>query len=115
MEAAWKAGIVVVCAAGNNGRFAPSNGFGTIVVPGNDPAVITVGATMTEGTATRVDDKIASYSSKGPTTLNHIVKPDLVAPATRKFPCASTTARSTLCFHNMKLRRATETPQSISC
>jgi serine protease AprX len=80
VEAAWKAGIVVVCAAGNNGRFAPSNGFGTVVVPGNDPAVITVGATMTEGTATRVDDKIASYSSKGPTTLDHIVKPDLVAP-----------------------------------
>jgi len=80
VEAAWKAGIVVVCAAGNNGRFAATNGFGTVGVPANDPAVITVGATMTEGTATRVDDKIASYSSKGPTTLDHIVKPDLVAP-----------------------------------
>jgi serine protease AprX len=80
VEAAWKAGIVVVCAAGNNGRFLATNGFGTIGVPANDPAVITVGATMTEGTATRVDDKIASYSSKGPTTLDHIVKPDLVAP-----------------------------------
>ena len=80
VEAAWKAGIVVVCAAGNNGRFAATNGFGTVGVLANDPAVITVGATMTEGTATRVDDKIASYSSKGPTTLDHIVKPDLVAP-----------------------------------
>jgi serine protease AprX len=80
VEAAWKAGIVVVCAAGNNGRFAATNGFGTVAVPGNDPAVITVGATMTKGTATRVDDQIASYSSKGPTTLDHIVKPDLVAP-----------------------------------
>jgi serine protease AprX len=80
VEAAWKAGIVVVCAAGNNGRFAATNGFGTVGVPANDPAVITVGATMTEDTATRVDDKIASYSSKGPTTLDHIVKPDLVAP-----------------------------------
>ena len=80
VEAAWKAGIVVVCAAGNSGRFAATNGFGTVGVPANDPAVITVGATMTEGTATRVDDKIASYSSKGPTTLDHIVKPDLVAP-----------------------------------
>ncbi|MGB8013529.1 MAG: S8 family peptidase [Terriglobales bacterium] len=80
VEAAWQAGIVVVCAAGNNGRFAPTNGFGTIGVPANDPAVITVGATMTELTPTRVDDKIASYSSKGPTTLDHIVKPDLVAP-----------------------------------
>jgi serine protease AprX len=80
VEAAWKAGIVVVAAAGNNGRFALTNGFGTIGVPANDPAVITVGATMTEDTATRVDDKIASYSSKGPTVVDHIVKPDLVAP-----------------------------------
>src|SRR5271167_3679598 len=80
VEAAWKAGIVVVTAAGNNGRYAPTNGFGTIGVPANDPAVITVGATMTELTPTRVDDKIASYSSKGPSTLDHIVKPDLVAP-----------------------------------
>ncbi len=80
VEAAWKAGIVVVCAAGNNGRFAATSGFGTVGAPANDPAVITVGATMTEGTTTRVDDKIASYSSKGPTTLDHIVKPDLVAP-----------------------------------
>lgn len=80
VEAAWKAGIVVVAAAGNNGRFALTNGFGTIGVPANDPAVITVGATMTEDTPTRVDDKIASYSSKGPTVVDHIVKPDLVAP-----------------------------------
>ncbi len=82
-EAAWKAGIVVVAAAGNNGRYVPTNGFGTIDVPGNDPAVITVGATMTELTPSRVDDQIASYSSKGPTTLDHIVKPDLVAPGNR--------------------------------
>ena len=80
VEAAWKAGIVVVTAAGNSGRFALTNGFGTIGVPANDPSVITVGATMTEQTATRVDDKIASYSSKGPTVVDHIVKPDLVAP-----------------------------------
>lgn len=83
VEAAWKAGIVVVAAAGNNGRFSLTNGFGTIGVPANDPAVITVGATMTETTNTRVDDQIASYSSKGPTTIDHIVKPDLVAPGNR--------------------------------
>ena len=83
VEAAWKAGIVVVAAAGNNGRYLPTNGFGTIGVPANDPAVITVGATMTEVTATRVDDKIASYSSKGPSAVDHIVKPDLVAPGNR--------------------------------
>src|SRR5271165_5631892 len=83
VEAAWKAGIVVVAAAGNNGRFAPTNGFGTIGVPANDPSVITVGATMTELTSSRADDQIASYSSKGPTSIDHIVKPDLVAPGNR--------------------------------
>jgi len=83
VEAAWKAGIVVVVAAGNSGRSGVANGFATIGVPANDPAVITVGATMTEQTPTRVDDQIASYSSKGPTVLDHIVKPDLVAPGNR--------------------------------
>jgi len=73
---------VVVVAAGNDGRdnSMGTDGFATIDVPGNDPAVITVGATMTMYTATRVDDQIASYSSKGPTLVDHIVKPDLVAP-----------------------------------
>ncbi len=84
VEAAWKAGIVVVAAAGNSGRSGAANGFATIGVPANDPAVITVGATMTEMTPTRVDDQIASYSSKGPTVLDHIVKPDLVAPGNRQ-------------------------------
>jgi serine protease AprX len=84
VEAAWKAGIVVVTAAGNEGRYLPTDGFGTIVVPGNDPSVITVGATMTELTPTRADDQIASYSSKGPTAIDHIAKPDLVAPGNRQ-------------------------------
>jgi serine protease AprX len=83
VEAAWQAGIVVVAAAGNSGRSGAANGFATIGVPANDPAVITVGATMTQLTATRVDDQIASYSSKGPTVIDHIVKPDLVAPGNR--------------------------------
>jgi len=82
VEAAWKAGIVVVAAAGNDGRdnTMGTSGYGTITVPGNDPYVITVGAMKDEGTITRTDDKIASYSSKGPTQVDHIVKPDIVAP-----------------------------------
>src|SRR4029077_6554171 len=36
-----------------------------------------------ESTITRVDDLIASYSSKGPTLFDHVVKPDLVAPGNR--------------------------------
>jgi serine protease AprX len=85
VERAWQAGIVVVVAAGNEGRnnSQQTNGYGTITVPGNDPYVITVGAMKTNGTATRADDTIASYSSKGPTLLDHIVKPDLVAPGNK--------------------------------
>ena len=85
VEAAWKAGIVVVVAAGNNGRDNShgTKGYATIAAPGNDPNVITVGATKTNGTPTRLDDTVASYSSKGPTLIDHIVKPDIVAPGNR--------------------------------
>lgn len=85
VEAAWKAGIVVVVAAGNEGRnnTAQTSGYGTIMAPGNDPYVITVGAMKTMGTQSRNDDLIASYSSKGPTLFDHIAKPDLVAPGNR--------------------------------
>lgn len=82
VEKAWKAGIVVVVAAGNEGRnnSAKTNGYSTITAPGNDPFVITVGAAKTQGTSSRSDDAIASYSSKGPSLLDRVVKPDLVAP-----------------------------------
>ena len=80
VEKAWQNGIVVVVAAGNNGRYQPTDGYATVTSPGNDPYVITVGAMKTMGTPTRVDDLIASYSSKGPTVVDAIVKPDIVAP-----------------------------------
>jgi serine protease AprX len=82
VEAAWKNGIVVVVAAGNLGRLSVygSNGFGTITAPGNDPFVITVGATKSNGLATPQAETKASYSSKGPTTYDHVLKPDLMAP-----------------------------------
>jgi serine protease AprX len=35
------------------------------------------------GTPNRADDLVASYSSKGPTLYDHVVKPDLVAPGNR--------------------------------
>jgi serine protease AprX len=82
VEAAWKAGIVVVVAAGNDGRdnSVGNDGYGTIESPGNDPYVITVGAMKAMGTYPRSDDLIASYSSKGPSAIDHVVKPDVVAP-----------------------------------
>lgn len=82
VEAAWNAGIVVVAAAGNDGRdnSVGNDGYGTIEAPGNDPYVITVGAMKAMSTYSRTDDLIASYSSKGPSAIDHIVKPDIVAP-----------------------------------
>src|SRR5437867_8724629 len=82
VEAAWSAGIVVVAAAGNQGRndSAGTEGYGTIAAPGNDPYAITVGVMKTAETPTRSDDTIASYSSKGPTAYDFVVKPDIVAP-----------------------------------
>ena len=82
VERAWNAGIVVVVAAGNNGRdnATGASGYATISSPGNSPRVITVGAMKDMGTATRADDLMTSYSSKGPTLLDHVAKPDLVAP-----------------------------------
>src|SRR5438270_1578482 len=80
VEKAWKNGIVVVVAAGNNGRYQQTDGYSTITAPGNDPYVLTVGAMKPMGTPDRTDDLIASYSSKGPTIVDHIVKPDVVAP-----------------------------------
>ncbi len=82
VEQAWAAGIVVVVAAGNEGRnnSIGTHGYGTITAPGNDPYVITVGAMNTMGTADRTDDVPTSYSSKGPTLWDHVIKPDLVAP-----------------------------------
>jgi serine protease AprX len=82
VEAAWNSGIVVVVAAGNYGRLSVdgSNGFGTITAPGNDPYVLTVGASKSNGSSSRTAETLASYSSKGPTTYDHVVKPDIVAP-----------------------------------
>ena len=72
--AAWKAGIVVVVAAGN---FGPSPM--TIGVPGNVPYVITVGAVTDSYHPLQPSQyKLASFSSAGP-TYEGFVKPEVVA------------------------------------
>src|SRR4051812_14671099 len=75
VERAWQQGLVIVTSAGNSG---PSNG--TVTVPGDDPLVITVGASDDQGTATTADDTMSTFSSAGPTSVDGWVKPDLVAP-----------------------------------
>jgi serine protease AprX len=79
VEYAWKHGITVVCAAGNEGEFGP----GGILSPGNDPYVLTVGASDTRQTATVADDAMTYYSSIGPTLFDEFAKPDVVAPGNR--------------------------------
>src|SRR6266850_398357 len=78
---AVEAGIVVVAAAGNNGRNPQGETqYGGITAPGNAPWVLTVGASSYMGTIDRSDDTIAPFSSRGPTAIDRAAKPDLVAP-----------------------------------
>lgn len=74
VERVWNAGIVVVAAAGNG-----NNVPGSITAPGNDPLVITVGSSNDKTTVALTDDKLATFSSVGPTT-DGITKPELLAP-----------------------------------
>lgn len=74
VEKAWRSGLVVCVAAGNEGPQA-----GSISSPGIDPLVITVGALDDSNTIYPGDDKVAYFSSRGP-TVDGLVKPDLIAP-----------------------------------
>jgi serine protease AprX len=80
-QRAVMAGIVVVAAAGNNGRGPEGHTrYGGITAPGNAPWVLTVGASSHMGTVARGDDTIAAFSSRGPSAIDEAVKPDVVAP-----------------------------------
>ncbi len=84
------AGIVVVAAAGNIGKDKNGNiQYGAITAPGNAPWVLTVGAVDGKGNFDRRDDDVAGYSSRGPTMVDFIAKPDLVAPGTAVTSLAS--------------------------
>ncbi len=79
-ERLWDAGIVVVVAAGNEGF----QGNMTITSPGNSRKVITVGSLTDSGTGDVFsDDYVSSFSSRGPTVGDYVLKPDLVAPGNR--------------------------------
>ena len=75
VERAWQSGIVVVVSAGNSGPDAS-----TVMKPGDDPYVITVGASNDEGSMTINDDKVPVFSSRGPTRSGGFAKPDVVSP-----------------------------------
>jgi serine protease AprX len=73
VEAVWNSGIAVVASAGNTGPFN-----GSILSPGDDPLVITVGALDDMATASVTDDEMNDFSAVGPTSADGWVKPDLV-------------------------------------
>jgi serine protease AprX len=76
VEKLWFNGIVVVAAAGNFGTGAPVD---MSKAPGNDPFVITVGATDQHQTADPLDDTTPPWSAYG-FTMDGFSKPDMVAP-----------------------------------
>ncbi len=73
VEVAWRHGIVVVVAAGNEG-------FGSAKLnnPAYDPHVLAVGGADAGGSDRRKDDTVPDWSSRGDGTRN----PDIVAPGT---------------------------------
>jgi serine protease AprX len=77
VERLWFNGVVVVAAAGNYGY--PDRPSGVPFAPGNDPFVITVGASDTGKSVSTNDDVAAPWSAYG-YTLDGFAKPDLAAP-----------------------------------
>jgi serine protease AprX len=71
VENAWKHGIVVVAAGGNDGETSK-----TLANPASDPHVLAVGAVDDAGTLATSDDVVPSWSTHG-TDKRHV---DVVAP-----------------------------------
>ena len=91
VRALVNSGILVFVAAGNEGKNSSGQKvYGSIHSPGVEPSAFTIGASNTFQTDGRLDDSVATYSSRGPTrsrwidtdgTVHHdnLLKPDLVA------------------------------------
>lgn len=77
-EQLWLGGVTVVVSSGNRGAGQNTAWY----PPGNDPFVLTVGATDDNSTVDPADDSIAGFSSRG-WTQDGFYKPDLVAPGRR--------------------------------
>ena len=77
VEKLWFSGVVVVASAGNYGTTTGPSGV--LYSPGNDPFVITAGASDIEGTLSASDDVAAPWSAYG-YTLDGFLKPDVGAP-----------------------------------
>ncbi len=75
VEQLWLNGVAVVVASGNFGNAADATWY----APSNDPFAITVGALDDNQTSSRLDDSLATFSSRG-LTQDGFAKPEVVAP-----------------------------------
>ena len=82
VEQASAAGLIVVASAGNAGQNSKTgrSGYTGLTSPGNAPSALTFGAADTRDTVTRDDDRVADYSSRGPSWYDGFAKPDAIAP-----------------------------------
>ena len=88
-------GILVVAAAGNSGRSVLGTKiYGQVHSPGNDPSVLTVGASNSLGTDSELMTRwrpIARTARRAASTrthsgnkhYDHVIKPDIVAPGNK--------------------------------
>jgi serine protease AprX len=79
VEKLWLNGVVVVAASGNYATDAANTPSGVQYAPGNDPFVITVGATDIGSAVGTSDDSVAPWSAWG-YTGDGFMKPDVGAP-----------------------------------
>ena len=104
VEAAVRAGIVVVASGGNYG-VSPATGlpaYAGILSPGNAPSAITVGSVKDVRDEHAQRRSRRDYSSRGPTWYDGMAKPDLVAPGHGLVAAAAKS--STLYMNNPALR-----------
>lgn len=80
LESAWQKGLLVVCAAGNNGPAKE-----TLSAIGKSPNLITVGC-HDGGYFVEKESRCSSYSARG-SMFGTIRKPDIVAPGTEIISC----------------------------
>jgi serine protease AprX len=81
VEQAWKKGIVVVAAVGNDRYTNKGQSLAGLSNPASNPFVLSVGAADTMGTATYGDDTVAAFSTKNTLSCANAgcKNPDLIA------------------------------------